>query len=374
MRYFGAFLVVIAGYAPAAVYAGPVGYDAVLTADVAHVTAGGAQPGTSVLANLDLTAAWKGSDGWEAHGYVLGDFGGGLSRKRIGDIQGVDNIDAVPAWRLFEAYVKKTYAGGHLVSSVGLMNLNGVFDVQKYARLFLNSSHGIGPEFAQTGPSIFPISGLGTMTSWIVDGKTTFKFGLFDGMPGDPSHPKAFVSLKLSQKEGANYIVEYKRTFTGGYLKLDHWGYTAAYARLDGTGMSRGNSGTYGQLGFTLAGQPDDAAHAVKAWLRVGQANGALNAIEGYRGLGVYGPGLSKAGGDQLGFAIAQVRFSAPYRRQRPGLARYETDYEVSYGFPLMPAVTLQPDFQFVVHPGARPDARSAQVFILRSVIDFGAR
>ncbi|WP_443751322.1 carbohydrate porin [Asticcacaulis solisilvae] len=373
MRHLRWLWIVAALAAPEAARAGSTTYDAVLTTDVADVTAGGVKPGANVLANLDLTAVWKGGDGWEAHGYVLGDFGGGLSQRRVGDIQGVDNIDAVPAWRLFEAYVKKTYAGGHLISSFGLMNLNGVFDVQKYARLFLNSSHGIGPEFAQTGPSIFPISGLGTMTSWIIDDRTTFKFGLFDGVPGDPAHPKAFVSLKLSQKEGANYIVEYKRTFAGGYFKLDHWGYTAAYPRLDGQGVSRGNAGTYGQLGFTLAGQPDDAAHAIKGWLRLGQANGALNAVDSYRGLGVYGPGWAKAGGDQMGFAIAQVRFSAPYRQQTPGQARYETDYELSYSRPVTPAITLQPDVQLVVHPGARPDVKTASVFMLRSVVDFAA-
>ncbi len=349
-------------------------YDAVLTTDFDDLTAGGLKPGVSVLKNVDLTAAWKGPDGWDAHAYVLGDFDGGFSSHRTGDGQGVDNIDAIPAWRLFELYVKRTYADGHLVSSFGMMNLNNVFDVQKFAKLFMNSSQGIGPEFAQTGPSIFPISGLGTMTSWIIDPRNTFKFGVFDGVPGDPMHKTVFVAVKLSAKDGANYIGEYKRSWDGGYFKLDHWGYTGAYPRIDGAGMSRDNSGTYGQLAVTLTRETQDPTQGLKGWVRLGQANGTLEPVDQYRGFGLYyvGP-IDRHDSDQLGFAVAQIHYGGPYRAATPGVGPFETDYELTYQAAVTKAITLQPDIQFVHHPSGRSDVKDDRIFMLRTAIDFMA-
>jgi porin len=46
---------------------------------------------------------------------------------------------------------------------IGLYDLNSEFDVIEAAALFLNPSHGIGPDFAQSGrngPSIFPVTSL----------------------------------------------------------------------------------------------------------------------------------------------------------------------------------------------------------------------
>lgn len=349
-------------------------YDAVLTTDFDDLASGGLKPGMNVLRNVDLTAAWKGGDGWELHGYVLGDFGGGFSANRTGDAQGVDNIDTLPAWRLFELYVKRTYGNGHWVSSFGMMNINDVFDVQKFAKVFLNSSQGIGPEFAQTGPSVFPISSLGTMTSWIIDPQNTLKVGLFDGVPGDPLHKSVFVAVKLSARDGANYIGEYKRTWNGGSFKLDHWGYTSARPRLDGRGMSHDDSGNYLQLATTLTREKDDPTQGLKAWLRVGQANGALEPIDAYRGGGLFyiGP-INRHDADQLGFAVAQIHYGRPYRLANPGIGSFETDYELTYQAAVTKAITLQPDIQFVHHPSGRSDIRDDRIFMLRTVVDFMA-
>jgi len=349
-------------------------YDAVLTTDFDDLSSGGLKPGVSVLKNVDLTAGWKGPDGWELHGYILGDFGGGFSANRTGDAQGVDNIDALPAWRLFEAYVKRTYDDGHLVSSFGMMNLNDIFDVQKNAKIFLDSSHGVGPEFAQTSPSIFPISALGTMTSWIIDPQNTFKVGVFDGVAGDPMHKSVFVAVKLSPQDGANYIGEYKRTWDGGTLKLDHWGYTGAYPRIDGQGMSHDNSGNYAQLATTLTREAQDPTQGLKAWLRLGEADGALEPIDFYRGAGLYyiGP-IDRHDADQLGFAVAQIHYGSPYRAVTPGIGPYETDYELTYQAAVTKAITLQPDIQFVHHPSGRSDIKDDRIFMLRTAVDFMA-
>ncbi len=346
--------------------------DAVLTTDFEDLTQGGLKPGVTVLNDLELTSVWTGPDGWDAHGNVIADFGGPFSANRVGDVQGVSNIDTTPAVRLFEAYVRRFYGDGHFVSSFGIMNLNNVFDVQKYAHLFLNSSHGIGPEFSQTGPSVFPISGLGTMTSWIIDNKNTLKAGLFDGISGDPNHRTVFVSVQFRKAYGYNYLTEYKRTFDGGSFKLDHWGYTAAAPRLDGTGSQKKNDGTYAQLALTLTKEKQDPTQGLKTWLRYGIANKDLQPIDQYRGFGLYYTGpFATRDSDQLGFAVAQVHFGQPYRATVAGQGPTETTYEVSYTGPAGPKLSLQPDIQYVQHPYGRMNVKNALVFDLRTVIDF---
>ena len=103
-------------------------FDAVLTTDVLSNQQGGLREGTRVMANLDLSAAWTGDNGWEAFGYVLADAGGGFSETYSGDAQVVSNIDAPAGVRLFEAWVRKTSADERLVVTAGIINLNGIFD------------------------------------------------------------------------------------------------------------------------------------------------------------------------------------------------------------------------------------------------------
>ncbi len=346
--------------------------DAVLTTDFEDLASGGLRPGGTVLNDLELTSVWTGPDGWDAHGNIIGDAGGPFSLRRVGDVQGVSNIDTTPAWRLYEAYVRRFYDNGHLVSSFGIMNLNNVFDVQKYAKLFINASQGIGPEFSQTRPSVFPISGLGTMTSWIIDDKNTIKVGLFDGVSGDPDHRTVFVSVKFRKAFGYNYLSEYKRTFDGGSFKLDHWGYTAPSPRLDGQGLQRKNDGTFAQLAVTLTHERQDPNQGLKTWLRYGVANKNLEEIDQYRGFGLYYVGPFKnRDTDQLGFAIAQAHFGMPYRAITAAQGPYETTYELTYAGPVHHGITIQPDLQYVEHPYGQAAIPNAVVIDLRTVIDF---
>ncbi|MFO7314738.1 carbohydrate porin [Rhodothermus marinus] len=95
--------------------------------------------------------------------YGLGNQGGSIS-ARVGDAQGVSNIEAPTSWRLYEAFVEHVTATGRLSVLAGLYDLNSEFDVLPAAGLFINSSFGIGAELAASrpqGPSIFPVTSPG---------------------------------------------------------------------------------------------------------------------------------------------------------------------------------------------------------------------
>ena len=194
-------------------------------------------------------------------------------------------------------------------------------------------------------------------------------------MSGDPNHRTVFVSVRFKHDYGYNYLGEYKRTFDGGSFKLDHWGYTSEFPRIDGTGQSSGNAGTFAQLAMTLTGERQDPNQGLKTWIRYGVADKVLNAIDRYRGFGLYyiGP-IEKRNTDQIGFAIAQAHFGGPYRATTANQGPLETTYELTYTGTVNKNFNLQPDIQYVEHPYGRPNIRNALVVDIRTTIDFAPK
>ncbi len=340
---------------------------AVLTTEADTVLSGGLNRGTGLLNNLDLTAHWQGDNGWEAYGYILGDFGEDFSDNRTGDIQVTSNIDSIDGWRLFEAYVKKTSADDKLSVTGGLINLNDIFDVQEVGDLFLNASHGIGIDYSQSGPAIFPITGLGLVTEWQMRPHQTIRVGIFDGVPGDPNDKKRFVYIKLSAAEGSHLAGEYQYDFTGGYLKLGAWHNTAITDRLDGKGYSRNKRGAYAQLAATLYRAPGQEGQGLKGWIRAGIANDQLMPIDHYVGGGLVYTGPFKGhDSDQLGLAIAIAHFGRPYQSTADATLKSEITWEMSYRWNIKDNLSLQPDLQYIAHPSGRSDIGNATVLQMR--------
>ena len=358
-------LAVAASFSALPAFAG-IDANAVLTTEADSVLSGGLDQGTSSLSNLDLTAHWQGDNGWEAFAYVLGDFGDDFSANRVGDVQVTSNIDCVDGWRLFEAYGKKSW-GDTGYAMAGLINLNGIFDVQEVGSVFFNASHGIGIDYSQSGPSIFPISALGAVGQWQLSPHQALRAAVFDGVPGDPYDDTRFVYIKLSAEEGAHLAGEYQYDYDGGFVKLGAWKNTARLDRLDGHGTSRGNGGAYGQVAFTLTREDATGDQGLKGWVRAGVANDTLMTIDHYAGGGVVYTGPFKGrDSDQAGLAIAVAHFGAPYRTSVGEDLTSEVTWEATYRYDVNDHVSLQPDVQYVQHPSGRSDIDDAMVFSLR--------
>ena len=344
----------------------PVTFGAVVTAETLDNLQGGRDQGAWGEANLDLTAAWKGSANWEAYGYILVDAHGGFSGRYSGDTQTVSNIDTVPGTRLFEAWARHTSTGEHFVTTLGVVNLNGIFDTQPTGGVFLNASNGIGPDYSQSGPSIFPFSGLGVVEEWRITDGLRWRSGVFDGVPGDPGHRTVFVSLMLHKAEGLHLVTEVEGDFKDGFVKLGAWRDTAAADRLDGGGAGH-KAGAYAQLGLTLTHEHDDAAQGLSGWVRLGTASQAVLNLSGYAGGGlVYTGLLPHRDHDLLGLSLARAAFGDPYRLLNPGQRAAETTLEATYQYEVKAGTTLQPDLQWIRHPSGAPDVKDALVIGVR--------
>jgi porin len=197
----------------------------------------GIEPGATVLNKIQLSGTLRGDqlglDGWSVHAQLFRFDGQSLSR-RLGDIQTADNIEAVPVTRLFEAYVARLWGRDNhsIAMRAGLIDLNSQFDSIDTASMMLSSSHGIGPDLSlsgRNGPSIYPVTALGSTITWVHSPIWTFRLGMFEGIAGNPDRPHAFFAERFKPNDGALIIGQLdEQVSKESRLEAGVWTYTAA--------------------------------------------------------------------------------------------------------------------------------------------------
>ncbi|MFO1457432.1 MAG: carbohydrate porin [Steroidobacteraceae bacterium] len=364
-----------------------VSLEAAYVGDLMRNTQGGLGRGGAYLDNFDLMATVDGGqafgvDGLTLHGHVMYNNGHAFSGRWVGDAQGISNIEGVDTWRLYEFWGELRFgASGRTTLRAGLYDLNSEFDSIETAGLFLNSSHGIGPDLAQTGengPSIFPVTSLalrlqGGAADWY------WQLAALDAVPGEPGHPDR-TSFELGGGEGALLIGEFGRA-VGPFRKLalGAWTYTAKFAAIGETDAAgdpvrdTGNRGFYAIAETTLAER--EGLHAT-GWVRAGLADDRFNGFKNYVGLGASAAGLVPGRpDDQLGIALASVAAGGPWRDEMAlaGSATdaRETTLELTWRLPVADWLTLQPDLQYVINPGF--DASLDDAFVVGLRFELGS-
>jgi porin len=356
------------------------------TADLLDDVQGGAERDLRYLHLLKLSAAYDGEsgghDGFSSLVSVEHFTGSSFTARKVGGLQDISGNEApVAALRLDEAWVQQEILQGRGALKAGFISLNATFDVQETAALFLNGSHGVGPEFADTGlngPSDYPTTAVAAVAVYRPNDDWTAQLGVFDGVAGDPKHPTAFVAVKL---DGALIVGQVERRFGDtGRIQAGAWTYTAAFDSLDqfdGAGAAlrtHGNSGAYGLVEGRLRGKPDGDEGGLSGWFRVGLANGDINTVESYVGAGLVYTGPFKGRDkDEAGVAIARAglgsgaRYVGALDGRRIGNA--ETTLEATYRYACRDWLNIQPDLQYVIHPHGDRDIRDALVVGVRIAV-----
>ncbi|MDQ2861163.1 MAG: carbohydrate porin [Pseudomonadota bacterium] len=343
------------------------------TVDLLGNLGGGQASGARYIDLLKLSAAYDGAlagrQGLTGLISIEHSNGASVSGELVGASQAVSSIEASPEpFRLYEAWIQKEILGGAGGVKAGLIDLNTTFDVQETAALFLNSSDGEGPELSDTGlngPSIFPTPAVAVTAFWRPAEGWTAQAGLFDGVAGDPNHRGRFVAILISPSDGALIIAQVERRFgDAARIEAGAWTYTsssfAALDQLSPSGAPKaigGDAGLYGLIEGQLAAKPRHGDGGLSGWLRVGLANGDINRIANYLGAGlVYTGPIAGRDKDQVGVAINRAGFGAGARAaaMRAGvpLAGAETTFEATYRYAVKDWLNVQPDLQYVIHPG----------------------
>jgi len=338
----------------------PPSVSASYVTDVIGNASGGVERGVDWIGRLDLVVASGdrlfGIDGAHAQFDMMLLHGGGFSAVRTGDGQVLDNIDAPHAVRPFEAWISVPLTP-RLRAKAGLVDLNSEFDQQNVGALFLNSSFGIAPDYSQSGlngPSIFPVTSPGLVIA-IEKSRWTLRTAIFDAEPGDPAHPHRTLPGPFFRDGGLLASEGEVKVGSGGELQIGAWLYTTRFDRLDGRGRSR-SAGAYVQYEQTFIG--NDRTGALRGWVRAGRAAAKVNEIGTYVGGGL----CWGTDGRSYGIAVAHARLGDPGVQAlstplRPH--RAETAIELTATRKVSRWLTLQPDMQYVRHPGWRgtPDA-----------------
>lgn len=361
------------------------------TADLLRNAHGGLAVGNAYLDNLDVTLA---IDGGRAFGvpslqlfaYGLYNNDARFSENLSGDAMTASNIDAPRAIRLYEAWADWTFGASDVSLRFGLQDLNSEFDTTEARSLFMNSTFGVGHELGQTGhngPSIFPSTSLAVRMAFKPAADWALLVAAFDGVPNDPEHP-SHTRIRIGGDDGALLVTELQRHGPRlTKLAAGAWHYTEHFERIDDTLLGSpsprkdASSGAYALADLTLWQDPLDTDRQVEAFARIGVASASVNEFDGSAQLGIIvRHPFSRRADESLGFAVAAARTGEPFRRAQRTVGAPVEDgeavLEITYRRELSSWLTVQPEIQYILNPGADRSLHNALVLALR--IELAAR
>lgn len=278
--------------------------------------------------------------------------GRGISRAALdSNFLTVSNIEADPDTRLHELWLEQLLLHRTLSIRAGQMAADTEFAVSSVSSVFLNGSHGWPPLLAADLPGggpAYPLPSPAARVAWLPSPRSAVAVGLYSNVRNP--HGLAFPI-----GTGALLLVEGRYSSASGSvpasLSLGYW-----HDSGGGTVSKSRQSGYYCMIDRTLA-QPDHMT--LSAYGRGFIADSREGALSKFFDAGIE---LTRVHADQsqdmLGAALALAvpgtnlndSDSLQYRRRQMGL-------ELTYSLRLRNAWTLQPDVQYLVHPGTRIDA-----------------
>lgn len=358
----------------------PFHWELSYTGEQWSIVDGGLNSGSYYLDNLDLIAETTveilNLPRVKLHGHLLYNNDTSLS-EGIGDRQNVSNIDAPEALRLYELWFE-TDLPWDLSLRAGIYDLNSEFDVTERAQLFLNGSHGMGPELSQSGengPSIFPITSLAVRGKWALTENWQLQLAALDAVPGNADDP---TSGAIQLGDGALHVAElgYTTARRQARAALGHWRYsrsgTGSLSEVNESADGK-NYGTYLLMELDLWQDPHFYNRKVGTFLRYGVANRKINELDKYLGLGfTYTSPFANRTEDTAGIALAMARASDAWQKtSADNIADHETSIEATYSLAINCCLTLQPNIQYVINPGLDKSLSNAWVVGLRFQISF---
>ncbi len=330
-----------------------------------------------VLVSLDADLgaygrAWRGA---RAGVSTMALYGRSPSERLLGDALVASNIDAVPTVRLYQAWVERGF-GGRAWLRAGSLLADQDFATDAHGALLLNSGFG-WPAFISAntlnGGPVFSVPALGARLVVQPGADWTVQAGVYDGdaldSPDGASGPTVHgAHLQLDARQGCFAVVEVSHTSAAPAApvwKLGAWGHSATFADLDGGSSHGGNGGLYAIAERRLwAAAPRDAGAAVAGWLRGGLAPADRNVYAWAADAGLHATGcVPFRPGDELTLGMVYAR-ATDGARAVAGEGD-ELSLEAGWAAHVHAHVTLQPDVQWVRHPGpgsTHPDAVAAAV------------
>jgi porin len=301
--------------------------------------------------------------------------GGRPTQEYIGDLQVASNIENGDFTYLYELWYKHQL--NRLGIKFGLMDLNADCYVSELGGHFLNSSFGVMPTASLNMPApIFPLTALGLLANYNFNGKLKVKAGIWDGNPGDFENNRYNIEWTINNREGYLYLLEGHYNFGTlnnklASIKLGVLYHSGSFQELlDSTKNKKGNLEFHLIAEHALNNKYVGEKGKLDGFLQVGYApDEKISNISLYVGAGVNIIGLFlPSSEDILGLGIAYASLSKELSKNTE-TDPYEMSVELSYSIPILNNITLQPDFQYIINPGADAELKNAVTAFVRIII-----
>lgn len=366
--------------APAPVPAGPspVQLNLLYTGELWDNAEGGVRKGSTYMYNLDaqLRVDTDRAFGWTGGRFWLEGFyenKNSLGNHYVGAVDQQSPIDSAgyQMARLYQAYYDQKLGGTDV--RVGIYDLESEFSVTKPMSLFLSKDltwntafdqSGTMPQNGVIGPGNYPYTPLAARVRQTIDSAWSVQAAVADGAADSPAHQWA-NDVVFSAKYGALGIGEVDYT-PNAHTKIMA-GLWALSSKLPGN-IPANRSGplreVYGEFGGYLGGAArlytQEGRRGLDGFLTLGLSSPAsTNTSESLNGGLVYTGLLDDRPHDKLGIAFNENVAPNSYRKLQlalgNGFVNDETSIELTYRAPINSWLTVQPDLQYIIHPGYDP-------------------
>lgn len=299
------------------------------------------------------------------------------SAADVCDMQCFSNIENGNYTYLYQLWFKQQINKFSIL--VGMHDLNSEFLASDYAGEYINSSFGIMPVVSLNVPvSIFPKNSLGYVVGYHLSPKSFLQLGFYDGDPSDLSQDPYGIKWSVGNNEGVFSIGEYHLNFTDddakpSLYKMGLFYHSGNFTDLNNTEQSiKGNYGLYCMADQYLLQLNNEKQSKLGLFAQLGFAPSDRNVLDYSYAIGFNLSELfAKHKQDVLGLALTTAHRSSNFSADSEyEMATYETTIECMYKTKVTNHFVIQPEFQYIVNPGA---VNTDNIFLglIRSYITF---
>ena len=340
---------------------------------------GGKDTANAVVAStvdLNLTLDTEKAFNWPG-GKLYIDFedhaGQNPSTVLTGDLQVFDKYNYPAYSQIFELYYEQKLFHDMLRVKIGKVDANTEYSVIDNGLDFIDSSTQVTPTLLAFPTTPDPLPGANVFFTPLDYFYASFGVYLANQRDRYLDFTGSPFAIQPT-RDGALFLGEVglKWTYapvlrTDGNLKLGFWGHTGTFTRFDGTAQ-QGAQGFYAIIDQTLwkPSDKEDEARGVRVFLEYGETDPDVSAISQHTGGGIAWKGfLPERPDDEIGYSP-----ECAFLSHQAGLNySYELIEEFFYKVKLTPWATLQPDLQYIIHPGG--EYRNALVGMVQLTVEF---
>ncbi len=361
------------------------------TAEVWGNTSGGLKRGavyTGLLTfgaegDLEKLAGWHGGSVGTTWLWLSGR---DASEDLVGNFLTVSNIAGFNTLRMMELWFQQNLLEDKISLRVGNITADSEFLVSDYGGLFVNAAFGWPALTSMNmagGGAAYPVGGLGARllvepAEWL-----TFRSGVFLTNLLPQSVNRSGFRWDLTAKQAVTWMTELAFSHGGddsplppGFVKAGMWLQTGAETDVLNPDSTSPNTGFYLLADQMVLPEGEESDQGLGVFAGTGFTPANRNAVDFYLNSGVTYKGLVPGRDDDtcgvaFGLASPSRGADAILRDEGQSPQAAEMVLEATYQCVLTPWCFVQPDVQYIIHPGAASDLSNAFVVGARFSVVF---